>query len=228
MNKNYNTIIPHLGIDLPKAVKLHWALNKILKSEFSRLEIYNQIVNYEPNSSKGKRSLCIPPKIISDIVIISKWKHKLEYANKVITCVGNRPLLIAGPIGSGKHSFINAIVNQYYTDTKIVTVHLDDQTDVKNLIGTYYVSESDIIYKKGPLTIAAENGWWILLKNVDKSSDIINGIHIDNGYLHVLSGQKIKCKPSFRIIATAFQALSSQDCEVVNLEPLEKKDIFEI
>lgn len=142
--------------------------------------------------------------------------------------MGNKPLLISGPIGSGKHSFINAIISQYYTGIKMVIVHLDEQTDVKNLIGTYYVSETDIIYKKGPLTIAAEKGWWILLKNVDKSSDIINGIHINDGYLHVLSGQKIKCKPSFRILATSYQTLSSQDCEVINLEPIEKTDILEI
>jgi len=125
--------------------------------------------------------------------------------------MGNKPLLVSGPIGSGKHSFIQALIEQFYPSVKMVTVHLDEQTDVKNLIGTYYVSESDIIYKKGPLTIAAELGWWILLKNVDKSSDIINGIHINDGYLHVLSGQKIKCQQSFRILATAFQNPSSQD-----------------
>lgn len=57
MNKGYNSFIPHLNITLPQAVKLHWALNKILKKEFSRLEIYNQIINYNPSEYKQKRAL---------------------------------------------------------------------------------------------------------------------------------------------------------------------------
>lgn len=228
MGKGYNALLPHLNIKLSQAVKLHWAMNKVLKNEFSSLAIFNQIANYEPKQHKSKRRIKYEQNEQQDVVILDKWRHKLEYANKVITCVGNKPLLVAGAIGSGKHSFIQALINTYYPDTKMVIIHLDEQTDVKNLIGTYYVSESDIIYKKGPLTIAAEKGWWILLKNVDKSSDIINGIHIDDGYLHVLSGQKIKCKPSFRILATAFQGLASQDCEIINLEALNKVDISQI
>ena len=70
-------------------------------------------------------------------------------------------------------------------------IHLDEQTDIKNLIGTYYVAETEIVYKKGQITIEAEEGFWILFKNVDKSNDIIDRIHIDDDYLHLLSGQKI-------------------------------------
>ena len=105
--------------------------------------------------------------------------------------MGNKSLLICGLIGSGKHSFIQLIISTYYPDKKIVIINFNEQTNIKNLIWTYYVAETEIVCKKGPMTIAAEEGWWILFKNVDKSNDIINRIHIDDGYLHALSRQKI-------------------------------------
>jgi midasin (ATPase involved in ribosome maturation) len=134
--------------------------------------------------------------------------------------------VIQGPIGSGKHTFIASLVETF--NAHLVTVHLDEQTDINSLLGTYYVNESDIVYKKGPLSIAAEKGWWILLKNVDKASDILSGVHIDGGYLHVLSGKKIKCQPGFRVIATCYEDLDSHDWEVVNLNDLQKDDILRI
>ena len=228
MRHRYNSFLPHLNIKLSTAVKLHWAMNNILKDEFKSLEIYNQIVEYQENTRKTKRKIEFDQTLYSKYVVLDKWKHKLEYAKKIITWVGNKPLLISGPIGSGKHSFIQLIINTYYPDIKIVIIHLDEQTDIKNLIGTYYVAETEIVYKKGPLTIAAEDGCWILFKNVDKSSDIINGIHIDDGYLHVLSGQKIKWKPSFRILATAYQPLAGHDWENIILDSLNHDDFEQI
>lgn len=234
LSKNYNSLLPHLNIKLSTAVKLHWAMNSILKRNFSRLEIYNQVIN--PHKRHGKRRDASESSEMSDDIKLTpskhipldSWKFKLKYAQKILTLSGNKPLVISGGIASGKHSFIHTFQDLFFPKQRIVTIHLDDQTDVKNLLGTYYVAETDILYKKGPLTIAAEEGWWVLLKGVEKAPDILSGVRIDSGYLHVISGQKVKCKGSFRILATSTGNTVFQDCEVITLEDLKRADIEQI
>lgn len=194
--QGHTSLLYHLNITMAKAIKLNSHLMRKLKEnskgKLDNYTIFSKIFEYDGNEIESRHPSPKSKLLSSGTVLLKSWSHKLEYGNKVLRCMGHKPILVTGPIGSGKFTFVNALKDLYYANQKVVVVHLDETTDVKNLIGTYYVSETEIEYKKGPLTIAAENGWWILLKNVEKNSDILNGMIVENGYLHVLSGQTIK------------------------------------
>lgn len=54
-------------------------------------------------------------------------------------------------------------------------VTLEETFDSKNLVGTYVCNESgEFVFKKGPLTVAAEQGMWLILRNIEKTpSDLL-------------------------------------------------------
>ena len=56
-----------------------------------------------------------------------------------------------------------------------IVVTLEETFDSKNLVGTYVCNESgEFVFKKGPLTVAAENGLWLVLRNIEKiPSDLL-------------------------------------------------------
>ena len=53
---------------------------------------------------------------------------------------------------------------------------LEETFDSKNLVGTYVCNETgEFVFKKGPLTVAAEQGLWLILRNIeDTPSDLLS------------------------------------------------------
>ena len=75
-------------------------------------------------------------------------------------------LAVVGEEGSGKMSFIRMIAGAQ----EFMVVTLEETFDSKNLVGTYVCNEvGEFVFKKGPLTVAAESGMWLILRNIDKS-----------------------------------------------------------
>ncbi len=53
---------------------------------------------------------------------------------------------------------------------QLIVVTIDEAFDSKNLVGTYVCNEiGEFIFKKGPLTVAAEQGMWLVLRNIEKA-----------------------------------------------------------
>jgi midasin (ATPase involved in ribosome maturation) len=71
------------------------------------------------------------------------------------------------------------------------------------LVGTYVCNETgEFQFKKGPLTVAAENGLWLILRNIeDTPSDLLSFLLpiIQENLLQVTSTLTIKPKLGFRI-----------------------------
>ena len=82
---------------------------------------------------------------------------------------------------------------------------LEETFDSKNLVGTYVCNETgDFVFKKGPLTVAAEQGLWLVLRNIeDCPSDLLSFLLplVEQNTLHVTSTFTIKPKLGFRIFA---------------------------
>lgn len=89
-------------------------------------------------------------------------------------------LCIQGPQGAGKMSLLTLTNNLYGKrhgkNAGIIVVTLEASFDSKNLVGTYVCSESgDFVFKKGPLTVAAEQGLWLVLRNIEECpSDLLS------------------------------------------------------
>lgn len=106
-----------------------------------------------------------------------------EHATNIVNYMEQEPfghVCICGPPGSGKMSALT-LTSHLYTKRHgvkagIIVVTLEASFDSKNLVGTYVCSESgDFVFKKGPLTVAAEQGLWLVLRNIEECpSDLLS------------------------------------------------------
>lgn len=118
---------------------------------------------------------------------------------------------ICGPQASGKISLVKyalQLYNRHYgVRQQMIVVTCEETFDSKNLVGTYVCSETgDFVFKKGPLTVAAEQGYWLVLKNIqDTPSDLLSFLLplVEQNQLQVTSAFKIVPKLGFRLICLA-------------------------
>ena len=86
------------------------------------------------------------------------------------------------------------------------------------MVGTYVCNETgEFQFKKGPLTVAAENGLWLILRNIeDTPSDLLSFLLpiIQENLLQVTSTLTIKPKLGFRIFVLSKGTSSSLDDKV--------------
>lgn len=87
---------------------------------------------------------------------------------------------VCGEEGSGKMSFIELLSESFHSgkerQNQLIVVTLEETFDSKNLVGTYVCNESgEFVFKKGPLTVAAEEGLWLVLRHIEKApSDLLS------------------------------------------------------
>ncbi|KAL4933529.1 AAA family ATPase midasin [Aspergillus undulatus] len=122
--------------------------------------------------------------------------------------VDTRPILLIGLPNAGKTSLINDIANTMGQSESMVTLHLNEQTDAKSLLGMYSTSPAtgSFAWQPGVLTKAAREGRWILIEDLDRAPSEVIGLIlpiIEKGELTIASRrERIKCSEGFRIIAT--------------------------
>lgn len=81
------------------------------------------------------------------------------------------PILISGTRCSGKSTLMKLLAHLFKMEDKIIQVEIDESTDVKGLVGSYVCNESgEFSYQKGPLSLAAELGYWLVFKSIDKAA----------------------------------------------------------
>lgn len=96
---------------------------------------------------------------------------------------------------------------RYNAQQQMIVVTCEETFDSKNLVGTYVCSETgEFVFKKGPLTVAAEQGLWLVLKNIeDTPSDLLSFLLplVEQNKLQVTSTFTIIPKLGFRIFCVA-------------------------
>ncbi|OJD17177.1 hypothetical protein AJ78_02721 [Emergomyces pasteurianus Ep9510] len=118
------------------------------------------------------------------------------------------PLLLVGLAGSGKTSLINEAANQLGHSSSMVTLHLNEQTDAKSLLGVYSTSSQagSFSWQPGVLTKAAREGRWVLIEDLDRAPSEVLGLIlplIEKRELVIPSRkERIRCADGFRVIAT--------------------------
>ncbi|EAW14070.1 AAA family ATPase midasin [Aspergillus clavatus NRRL 1] len=118
------------------------------------------------------------------------------------------PILLVGLPNSGKTTLINDIASTMGQFESMVTLHLNEQTDAKSLLGMYSTSPAtgSFAWQPGVLTKAAREGRWILIEDLDRAPSEVIGLIlpiIEKGELTIASRkERIKCAEGFKIIAT--------------------------
>ncbi|GLA60542.1 hypothetical protein AtubIFM54640_001021 [Aspergillus tubingensis] len=122
--------------------------------------------------------------------------------------IAPEPLLLTGLPNSGKTTLINDVAATMGQSESMVTLHLNEQTDAKSLLGMYSTSPAtgSFSWQPGVLTKAAREGRWILIEDLDRAPSEVIGLIlpiIERGELTIASRrERIKCAEGFKIIAT--------------------------
>ncbi|KAL4801476.1 hypothetical protein BDV18DRAFT_74682 [Aspergillus unguis] len=120
----------------------------------------------------------------------------------------SQPILLVGLPNSGKTSLINDVAGIMGQAEFMVTLHLNEQTDAKSLLGMYSTSPAtgSFAWQPGVLTKAAREGRWILIEDLDRAPSEVIGLIlpiIEKGELTIASRrERVKCAEGFKIIAT--------------------------
>lgn len=165
------------------------------------------------------------PKVRWDTPIPESSLVKTETVTNNLTSVATalleqKPLLLVGLPNSGKTSLVNDIARVMGQGPSMVTLHLNEQTDAKSLLGMYATSSltGTFSWQPGVLTKAAKEGRWILIEDLDRAPSEVIGLMlpvIEKGELIIPSRkERIKCADGFRIIATMKSSLNSKGEEV--------------
>lgn len=131
-----------------------------------------------------------------------------------------KPLLLVGLPNSGKTSLVNDIAKTMGQGSSMVTLHLNEQTDAKSLLGMYATSSMTgaFAWQPGVLTKAAREGRWVLIEDLDRAPSEVIGLMlpiIEKGELIIPSRkERIKCADGFRIVATMKSSLNNKGEEI--------------
>jgi midasin len=119
----------------------------------------------------------------------------------------SNPILLTGKAGSGKTSLINEAARELNKLSSMITLHLNDQTDAKSLIGLYTTSATgSFVWQPGILTRAMEEGKWVVIEDIDRAPSEVIGVLlpiIDKGVLLLPNRrEEVRAADGFRILAT--------------------------
>ena len=135
--------------------------------------------------------------------------------------LGSSPLLLTGLAGSGKTLITRYLAWQLNKLDTMVTLHLNEQSDAKLLVGMYATGAKPgtFSWRPGVLTTAVREGRWIFIEDLDRApNEVISTLLplIERGELLIPSrGETIRAARGFRIIATMRSTLNPRGQEII-------------
>ena len=133
------------------------------------------------------------------------------------------PILVTGLPGSGKTHAIDSLAAQLHRSSKMITLHLNEQSDMKLLVGVYTTGSQpgSFQWNPGVLTTALREGRWVMIEDLDRiPSNAMSTLLplIERGELSIPSrNELIKAAKGFRIIATMRSFVNTSGDEASSL-----------
>ncbi|KAL1606457.1 AAA ATPase midasin [Paraconiothyrium brasiliense] len=134
--------------------------------------------------------------------------------------LGSSPLLLIGLAGSGKTLLTRYLSWQLNKLDTMVTLHLNEQSDAKLLVGMYATGAKPgtFSWRPGVLTTAVREGRWIFIEDLDRApNEVVSTLLplIERGELLIPSrGETVRAARGFRIIATMRSMLNPRGQEI--------------
>ncbi|RCI15357.1 hypothetical protein L249_6503 [Ophiocordyceps polyrhachis-furcata BCC 54312] len=178
----------------------------LLQTLTSYVVPYGNVVLPRPSGSVGEPSTLV--------MTVTTTKNLQDLASMLREA---DPILLRGPPGAGKTALVHELAKQLGTYTDMVTLHLNEQTDAKMLIGLYSTNSKpgSFRWRPGVLTTAIKEGRWVLIEDLDRAPTEVLSILlplIERKELLIPSrGETIRAAQSFRLFATIRTAPSMDD-----------------
>ena len=198
---------------------------RLARSSSSEVVTFNKIKNLKEYFTTFTVEIngVLLPKLRTDTIAVESdivktptvWRNIQSIAKALLS---PKPLLLVGLPNSGKTSLVNDVAGSLGQRSNMVTLHLNEHTDAKSLLGMYGSIAGSFAWQPGVLTRAATEGRWVLIEDLDRAPSEIIGLLlpiIEKGELIIPSRkERIKCSDGFRIIATIKSSLNSKGEEV--------------
>ncbi|ROW12680.1 hypothetical protein VMCG_00623 [Cytospora schulzeri] len=146
------------------------------------------------------------PSKLQSLVAVATTIRNLEHLARLLQQPG--PILLHGSSGAGKTTLVQELARELGMDSSLVTLHLNEQTDAKMLIGLYTTGTKpgSFEWRPGILTTAVKEGRWVLIEDLDRAPTEVMSMLlplIERGELLIPNrGERIQAPSSFRILAT--------------------------
>ncbi|KAL2047257.1 hypothetical protein N7G274_001276 [Stereocaulon virgatum] len=150
----------------------------------------------------------------SSLVMTETTTHNMHSLAEGVK--GSTALLVTGVSGSGKTSLIRDIARELGQKSTMITLHLNEQTDAKLLIGMYTSDQrpGSFIWRPGVLTKAVSEGRWLMIEDLDRAPTAIISTLLPllerRELLIPNRGETIRAAPGFKLIATVRSTMNSQ------------------
>ncbi|KAK6953201.1 hypothetical protein Daesc_005501 [Daldinia eschscholtzii] len=147
-----------------------------------------------------------PSRIVSRLVQTPTTLTNLQNLAQNLQKSG--PILLHGLPGSGKTSIVHELARELKMEENMVTLHLNEQTDAKMLIGLYSTGSKpgSFSWRPGVLTTAVREGRWVLIEDLDRApNEVMSTLLplVEHGKLLIPSrGETVEAPSSFRLFAT--------------------------
>ncbi|KAL2271783.1 hypothetical protein VTJ83DRAFT_1154 [Remersonia thermophila] len=129
------------------------------------------------------------------------------------------PILLHGLSGAGKTSLVHEVARELGKQRDMITLHLNEQTDAKMLLGLYTTDAKpgSFQWRPGVLTTAVREGRWVLIEDLDRApTEVMSTLLplIERGELLLPGrGERIQASSGFRLFATVRTLLGLNDRE---------------
>ncbi|PHH82763.1 hypothetical protein CDD82_4928 [Ophiocordyceps australis] len=160
-----------------------------------------------------------PSQDSSSLVMTATTAANLENFASMLQKPG--PILLHGLAGSGKTALVHQVARQLGMYSNMVTLHLNEQTDAKMLIGLYSTNSKpgSFQWRPGVLTTAVKEGRWVLVEDLDRApTEVLSTLLplIERRELLIPSrGERICAADSFRLFATIRTSLGIKGRETL-------------
>ncbi|GAB1320673.1 AAA ATPase midasin [Madurella fahalii] len=158
-----------------------------------------------------------PVNTLSTLALTPVTVENLENLGSLLQQSG--PILLHGLSGAGKTSLVHEIARELGKQKQLVTLHLNEQTDAKMLLGLYTTDSKpgSFQWRPGVLTTAVREGRWVLIEDLDRApTEVMSTLLplIERGELLIPGrGERIRASSGFRIFATVRTLLGMNDRE---------------
>ncbi|PKK43818.1 hypothetical protein CI102_14758 [Trichoderma harzianum] len=168
----------------------------------------------------------------SDLVMTTTTTNNLERLAAMIR--NPEPILFHGLPGVGKTALVHEMAKQLGMYSGMVTLHLNEQTDAKMLIGLYSTDSKpgSFSWRPGVLTTAIKEGRWVLVEDLDRAPTEVLSTFLPlierNELLIPSRGERIKAANSFRLFATVRTSMGMNGRENLPSIPMIQPELEEV
>ena len=153
------------------------------------------------------------------LVMTETTTHNLQCLAEAFN--GSHAVLVTGLTGAGKTALIQSVANELNRASSMVTLHLNEQSDAKLLLGMYTSSltPGSFSWRPGVLTTAVKEGRWVVIEDLDRAPmEVISVLLplIERRQLPLPNrGETVRPAAGFKLIATVRTALNMRGEEVM-------------